>query len=291
VEAREAWVPVDGGRLYCREVGAGPPIVVLHGGPDFGHAYLLPELDALADRFRLLFYDQRGRGRSAGGVRPDDVSLRSEVDDLDRVQSHFGLESTALLGHSWGGVLAMAYATRHPDRISQLLLLDTAPASVSDWQLLRDAFARGRPPEDRAEMEAIAATDAFRRGDVKAEEAYNRAHFRMTVRRPDLLETLVGRLRAGWTEEGVLLARAIEQRLHDETSRSSSWDMFPALRGLSVPTLLLHGERDFIPVEVAARIAEAVPGAELRVLPGCGHFTFLEAPEVVFGEIARFCGA
>ena len=68
------------------------------------------------------------------------------------------------------------------------------------------------------------------------------------------------------------------------------WDLFPALRRLDVPTLVLHGEDDFVPVEFAARIAEAVPGARMSVLPGCGHFTYLEAQELVFEEISRFCG-
>jgi len=277
--------------LFCRDVGDGHPIVVVHGGPDFDHCYFLPELDRLADAFRLVYYDQRGRGRSAEGVRPEDVTIRSEVEDLDRVRSHFGLESVAVLGHSWGGVVAMEYAIRHSDRVSQLLLLDTGPASSGDWRRLRQSFAERRPAEDRAEMERIAATDAFQRGDLEAEAAYYRNHFRMTLRQPELLEALVARLRSDrYTEEGVLLARAIEHRLYEETSDAPEWDLFPALRELDVPTLLLHGEHDFVPVELAARIADAVPGARLSVLPGCGHFTFLEAPEAVFEEVSRFCG-
>jgi len=100
----------------------------------------------------------------------------------------------------------------------------------------------------------------------------------------------VARLRSNFTEQGVVLARAIEHRLYEDTSQSADWDLFPALRRLGVPTLVLHGEDDFVPVEFAARIAEAVPGARLSVLPGCGHFTYLEAPEAVFDEISRFCG-
>jgi proline iminopeptidase len=273
--------------LFCRDVGAGPPIIVLHGGPDFDHAYFLPELDRLADSFRLLYYDQRGRGRSAEGVRPEDVTLRSELDDLDRVRSHFGLASAAVLGHSWGGVLAMEYAVRHPERVSRLILMDTGPASADDWRRFREELA-ARRPADRDAMQAIASTDAYARGDLEAEAAYYRIHFRITVQRPDHLELLVARLRSNFTEDGVVLARTIEHRLYDETSLSAEWDLFPALRALDVPTLVLHGERDFVPVEYAARIAEAVPDARLTVLSGCGHFTYLEAPELVYGEIASF---
>ncbi|HEY8103107.1 MAG TPA: alpha/beta fold hydrolase [Gaiellaceae bacterium] len=277
-------MPADG--LFCRDVGDGPPIVVLHGGPDFDHAYLLPELDRLTSSFRLIYYDQRGRGRSAEGVRPEDVTIQSEVDDLDRVRSHHGLESVAVLGHSWGGVLAMEYALRHPDRTSHLILLDTAPASAGDWQDLQQEFARRRPAADTEAMQAIAGTEAYARGNLEAEAAYYRIHFAMTLKPPDLLEVLVARLRSNFTAAGVLLARAIEERLYDETSRSPKWDLFPGLRELEVPTLLLHGSHDFIPVELAARIADAVPGARMTVLSGLGHFSFLEAPERVHEEIA-----
>lgn len=286
--ARETYVPVGRGRLYCRDVGTGQPIVVLHGGPGFDHSYLLPELDALGESFHVVHYDQRGRGRSAPGVRPEDVSLRSEIDDLDRVRSHFGLESVAVVGHSWGGLLAMEYATRHPDRVSQLILMSTAPASAGDWQIFRDELTRRRPACDTEAMQALSSTAAYERGDVDTEAEYCRIHFRMTVRRPDHLEPLVARLRASFTEQGVLLARSITQRLNDDTWRSAEYDLFPGLRRLDVPTLVLHGEDDFIPVELAGRIAHAVPGARLSVLPGRGHFAYLESPEQVRGEIAGF---
>ena len=82
--------------LYTRESGKGPPIIVLHGGPDFDHSYLLPDLDRLASTYRLICYDQRGRGRSAAGVKPEDVTLESEMQDLDAVRRKYGLERVAI---------------------------------------------------------------------------------------------------------------------------------------------------------------------------------------------------
>ena len=179
--SRGAELTADG--LFCLDVGAGPPLVVVHGGPEFDHSYLRPELDRLAGSFRVVYYDQRGRGRSAEGVRPGDVSLRSEIEDLERVRSERGLESVAVLGHSWGGVLGMEYAVRHPERVSHLILMGTAPASAGDWRLLREAFARNRPAADQEAMDALASSDAFARGDREAEAAFYRIHFRMTLRR------------------------------------------------------------------------------------------------------------
>ena len=82
VASREDRIPAGKTPLYSREAGRGQPIIVLHGGPDFDTRYLLPDMDRLADRFRLIYYDQRGRGQSADGVRPEDVTLASDLDDL-----------------------------------------------------------------------------------------------------------------------------------------------------------------------------------------------------------------
>jgi proline iminopeptidase len=82
----EGYLAVRGARLFYRVIGSSTPLVVLHGGPDFNHHYLLPELDGLADLARLIYYDQRGRWKSADGVVPEDVTIESEVEDLDRLR-------------------------------------------------------------------------------------------------------------------------------------------------------------------------------------------------------------
>ena len=153
---RESYIPVENAELYCRELGQGQPIVVLHGGPDFDHRYLLPEMDRLSGSFRLIYYDQRGRGQSARNVQPEDVSMRSEVEDLEALRQHLRLESTAVLGHSWGGLLALEYAIRHPDRVSHLILMNTAPVSRDDFLLMRqDRRTRAAADRRRAENTVI----------------------------------------------------------------------------------------------------------------------------------------
>src|SRR6476619_5751941 len=137
MRAYSGFVTVDHARLRVRIVGEGPTIVVLHGGPDFDHTYLLPELDRLSDSYRLIYYDQRGRGRSAQGVKPEDVTLASDIADLDEVRQHFKLNSVILLGHSWGTVLALEYALRYPGRVSRLILMNPAPASAADINRFR----------------------------------------------------------------------------------------------------------------------------------------------------------
>ena len=280
MKPREGYVSTGQGRLYFRELGHGPPIIVLHGGPDFDHFYLLPEMDKLAESFRLIYYDQRGRGRSAEGTRPEDVTIQSEMDDLTMIQDHFGLELSALLGHSFGGLLAMEYATRHPERVSHLILMNTAPGSHSDLLVFREHLHDLRTSEEKELLQALASGPAFRQGDLSVESDLYRIHFRPAVHPTDL-ENLVARLRKNFTEETVVLAREIEHRLNNETWDQEHYDLLPLLGRLKAPTLLIHGDRDFIPFGVATRIVRAIPSSTLSLLSDCGHFAYLERPDEV----------
>lgn len=284
-------VAVGGALLHVRKIGAGPPVIVLHGGPDFDHNYLLPELDQLADICRLVYYDQRGRGRSADGVVASDVDIESDIADLDVIREHIGAESVALLGHSWGGVLAMEYATRHSARVSHLILMNTAPASAAEWALFREYVAQHRPCGDRDAMAAMRASPEYARGDPAAEVDYYRIHFRNAICIADGVELIMHRLREHFTSAGVLLARAIEDRLDQETTQDADWDLLPKLNALSVPTLVVHGDRDLVPVTMANHVADAIPGSRLTVLADCGHFAYLERPDDVHRLIGELLSA
>lgn len=284
---REGYIPVDHAQLYYREVGRGQPVIVLHGGPDFDHRYLLPELDRLADSFRLIYYDQRGRGLSRAHVQPDEVSLQSEITDLDAVRAHFQLETVAVLGHSWGGLLALEYALRHLQHVSHLLLMNTAPVSHADLVMFQQERLCNAA-EDVEQLRILAATAAYQAGDLEADAVYYRVHFRAAIRHAEQLEQLVARLRANQTPEGILKARAIEQRLYEQTWLGHDYNLLLKLAQLGMPTLVLHGEDDFVPVACAAHIAQAIPEARLIVLPACGHFSYLECPEAAHQTVRDF---
>jgi len=264
---------------------------VLHGGPSFDLNYLLPEMDRLSDSSRLIYYSQRGRGLSADGVEPQDVTMGSEVEDLDFLRMWFELDQVALIGHSWGGFLAMCYALAHPEHVSHMILLNTAPASYADWQLVLANFGPNRPAADREVLDRLADDEAYQSGDLETEREHNRAHFRMTVRRVDLLEELVGRIRVNFTVESLLKARRIGQRLGEETLERPDFDLLRALSRLDIPTLVISSEFDFIPAETGSHIAEAMPLGRLEALDGLGHFSFLEDPDGVSAVINAFVAA
>jgi proline iminopeptidase len=287
---KEASVALGASRLYSRDLGAGTPLVVLHGGPEFDHNYLVPEIDLLGSQFRLITYDQRGRGRSAQGVQPEDVDLESEISDVEAVRMHFGFDRIAVLGHSWGGLIAAEYAIRYPARVSHLILMNSAPLSHRSFQSFRSHQNESRTSSDLREMQRLASTVEFRKGEIGVERDFLRLHFKPTVRDSSLLEEIVGRLRVHFTSETLLLARSIGERLSRDTWMSPDYNRIPALSKLSIPILVLHGEHDSIPVDLAEEIAASVPWGQLTVVEGAGHFAFAERSDEVVERIVDFVG-
>ncbi len=283
----EGYFPVPGAQLYFREIGNGRPLVILHGGPDFNHNYLLPDLDRLSCAFRLIYYDQRGRGKSSPGVAPEAVTIESEVDDLDRLRQFFGLDAIAVLGHSWGGLLALEYATRHPDQVSRLILLNSAPASHADLLRFREQ-RQAAEASSLAKMRAIAERPEYVDGDIETDAEYYRVHFSKALRRPDHLESVIRRLRSHFKPEDIVKARAIEDRLYAQTWLSPEYDLLARFRELNLPTLAIHGDHDFVPLECARNVAEAGSRSRLVVLSDCGHFAYLERPAEVLNAIVDF---
>jgi proline iminopeptidase len=286
----ESRIPVGGAELYSREIGRGTPIIVLHGGPDFDHSYLLPEMDRLSDSFRLIYYDQRGRGRSADGVQPDDVTLASDIADLEKVRQYYHLDSVVLLGHSWGTVLALEYALRYPDRVSHMILMNPAPASEADYRQLRNDWLDKRAA-DMERRKAIAETAAYKEADPEAVTAYYRIHFKPALARSEDYEKLITRMQASFVRQGnagIIKARAVESRLMTETWALSGYNLLPKLKTVSIPTLVIYGDHDFIPAATAEHITQAIPNARMVTLKGCGHFTYLECPVAVRKQIDVF---
>ena len=288
--AQEYRVPAEAATLYARTAGSGPAAIVLHGGPDFDHAYFLPDLDRLGDQLRLVYYDQRGRGLSAEGYRPEDVTLESDVEDVDRVRRYLSLEMPIVIGHSWGTVLALEYALRHPDRVSALILMNPAPASASDVPVTR-AYYLSRIGAEMERQREIVRGAAYQQGDPAAVTARYRIHFRPAFARAEPYERLMTAMQRAFTRQGaqgILEARAVEDRLMADSWDNAAYDLYPRIASLRIPTLVLYGDQDFIPAGIAEQLARAIPHAQLVTIRDCGHFSYMECPADVQRAIRAF---
>lgn len=261
--SRETIRSVNGIPLFERRVGEGPEVIVLHGGPGAHHDYLLPGFDALATGRTLVYYDQRGGGRSPVG-REVPVGWREHVADLEALRQAWGLDRLTITGYSWGGLLAMLYAIEHPARIERLALVSPAPA----WRDARDEFerrfaARTMSPALVAERQALRES-GLRERDPAAHAAR-------------LFELAV----AGYFHDPAR-ARALTPFRVTERTRTEVWsslgafDLRPALRTLTMPARIVHGDDDPIPLESAQEAADCLH-ADFVLLPSCGHVPYVEA--------------
>jgi proline iminopeptidase len=268
-EAVDEMADVHGVRLYTRRIGGGPPVVVLHGGPGAHHDYLLPQYDLLARRRTLLYYDQRGGGRSPI-ARDMAAGWREHVADLEALRERWRLDRVTLLGYSWGGLLAVLYALEHPDRIGRLGLVCPAPVTA-EW---RTDFQR-RLAARAANPWIVAA-----RADLKASglqerdpEKYRRTAFALSVagyfRDPSLAEQLTPFRVTQRTE------LAVWESLGHYDLRERIRRTFPA--GRTPPSLVVAGAFDPLPVEAARQLAALLdtPAVELAT----GHVPHVEATQ------------
>jgi proline iminopeptidase len=266
VAAREEMVAVRGVELFVRRVGRGSPAVVLHGGPGAHHDYLLPGFDALVDGRELIYYDQRGGGRSPV-ARDVAVGWTEHVADLEALRTTWGLERLTLAGYSWGGLLALLYAVSHPGRVGRLALVSPAPAWGAAREQFEGAFARRNLDPAFQEARRKLRESGLRERDPAA---FQQRIFELSVAPyffdPERARELTPFRVTGRTQQEVW------HSLGDFDLRPR----LPELRG--IPAIVLHGDADPIPIE-AARTAAGLIGAEFHALPRCGHVPYVEAFE------------
>ena len=256
-----------------------PTLLLLHGGPGFDHSIYKPAYSALADIAQIIYLDHRGNGRSEEGAR-ESWNLTQWGDDVRAFCDALGIVDPIVLGASFGGMVALAYATRHPDHPSRLVLISTEAAGGTHRDRRVALFERFGGPEVGAlarrrflEVQGQAdraALDAWRR---LAMPLYTR-----TPRDPDMARRAINR----------------SEVLHWFTrpgGESHAFNMFPDLGRIQCPTLVLGGEDDpMIPIECQADIAAALPPhlVQFERFANCGHAVVPDAPERAIAVIRDF---
>jgi proline iminopeptidase len=272
-------------RLFYRVVGTGrDTVVVLHGGPGFTMEYFADDLAPLAERHSLLFYDQRGTGRSS--LVSDSAALDGQrfAEDLEAVRQHFGIARLTLLGDSWGAGVAALYATRYPERVGRLLVVGPIPARRAELQEAFVALEVRRDSVTRRRMQEWRQARLANPGDAAACRAYV-LWFSAFFGDPAAAGRSRGDFCAG-TPEALRNKMASVDRF--TAASLGDWDWQPALRTVTAPALVIHGTSDPLPVPSARRWAAALPNGRLLLLQGIGHFPYLEVPERFFDSVNEF---
>jgi proline iminopeptidase len=255
--------------------GGGTPLVIINGGPGLDHRYL--HISDVWRRFgptrRVVLFDQPGTGRSSPIGARDTITIERVLDGIEVIRGALGAGRVHLLGHSWGGYLALAYAIRHPDRVSRIVLVGSA---APDWSSTEVLFPSLFP-------DSLARGAAWRLDDPKGLQEDFRRHVYMGMQSPEARSRVLAKL------DSLPYNRRHGQLL---VAQARAYDLEPLLAGIAVPTLVTTGRYD---ANIAPRtswlIHRAIPGSRFAVFERSGHYPMFEEPDAFVAVVERFLRA
>jgi proline iminopeptidase len=255
-------VPVRDVSLYVDVVGHGHPLLLMHGGPSADH-WTMQSFRQCADQFTLIFYDHRCNGRS-DGIPVSSMTWENLTADADALRERLGFERWAVLGHSFGGHVALEYALRYPDRLSHLVLLDTG--GDSRWARQNAAAVLARRGHDPAK---VALVRRWFRGELTPRE-----YWRILMRIGDAYSSGPGWplmaqyiLHGGWRSK-----IRPEAFIFAGRHLLNGWSVLDRLGEITVPTLVIAGRDDFVfPPECQRELAAGIPHARMLLIDHAGH--------------------
>lgn len=278
----EMYVDAGGVMIYTVSFGRGEPLVIVHGGPGASHDYFLPYLLPLARTNRLIFIDERGSGKSEKLEDVSNYTVEAMADDVEAVRKALGLGRINLLGHSYGGVLAQAYAFKYQASLSHLVLCSTFHSTKALNEIFRQMKAR-MSPELRARIDRAEAAGLYGHGKDYEKNRYTNDY-----------------MIAAWGEGyfPYLYQNRSDPNYDPVANGVMSWDLYREMWGshgefvvdgnlvsveyadrlgtIKVPTLITVGDHDESDPSIARDMAARIAGSKLVILPKSGHMTFVD---------------
>jgi len=253
-----------------------PPLLLINGGVIHGHSVLWPALAPLAGRRQLILFDLRGRGDSSAPPDPSAARIEDDAADVGALRRALGLRRWDVLGHSFGGGVAMLAAADDPSGIRRLVLVDSVGVTC-DWiQPLRAAVTARLTGQARETVAKFADAD-FYSANPAIQAGYSRA------------------VHPAWFADRDVAKRFTPPEAASETGafvlarlRTDCYDWRPRLGGVLASALVIHGEKDVLPIAVAVEISQVLPVAQLHIVPSSGHMPFWEAPRTFFSLTETF---
>ncbi|MGA9117827.1 MAG: proline iminopeptidase-family hydrolase [Bacteroidota bacterium] len=294
---QEGYVDAHGVLIYYTIVGNGAPLLILHGGPGASHDYFLPYLLPLARTHRLVFIDERGSGRSEKLEDPAGYTVETMVEDVEAVRADLGLGTIDLLGHSYGGVLAQAYALKYQQHLRHLILCSTFQ-STSKMNKVFDVMKQRMAEPLRKRINAMESTGLFGKGKEYEQGRYQ----------PEYMV-------AAWGEGyfPYLYQNHPDPNYDPVQNGVMSWDLYREMWGshgefvidgnlssveyddrlatLKVPTLITVGDHDECDPSLSREMHSEIAGSTLTIFPKSGHMTFVDQPGLFIRTVNDFLGA
>ena len=275
----EGYVRIGPDSLYYKMIGEGRPMIVIHGGPGLDHSYLRPHLDSLQNDYQLIFFDQRGSGRSYTS-ESSEITVDRFVDDIEELRVKLRLGRVHLLGHSWGGLLAMLYANEYKTHLRTLIVVNPMSPSSELREEENKILSSRRTSFDSTQMAEITTSNAFQNGRKEAMENLIHLGFKREFYDTTKLEMLKISISDDYQRNNQILNR-LSGELED-------YNHFRKLRSIYNPTLIIYGAHDPLSELAGIRIQQTIGNANYIRLRECGHFPFIEKRDDFYEMVHRF---
>ena len=279
----EGYVKVPGAELYYQTMGNGSPAIILHGGPGLDCSYLLPQMGKISQKYQAIFYDQRGSGKSVSTkLDAKYFNLNQFVEDLEQIRQTLGYDKVIIIGHSWGSLLGMAYAIKYPQHTRALILMNSAPATSAGQAAFAKEYEKRIKPISR-QLEMIVKSPGFIQGDPKIFDQFFRLVFKTYLYNVSDVNKLSLNFSATTAKNQTTIQTFFSKGLFEK-----NYNYTRKLNKLNIPTLVIHGDVDPVPLWTEKQTAAAIPNAKLIVIKKSGHFSFVENEKQVIDEINNF---
>lgn len=290
----DGFVDAHGVLIYYMTVGRGAPLLIVHGGPGASHDYFLPYLLPLARHNRLIFIDERGSGKSEKLADPSGYTVENMVEDVEAVRQGLDLGKISLLGHSYGGVLAQAYALKYQKNLTHLILCSTFPSTKQMNEVLARELASS-PKDVQEKIHKMEKEGLFGHGLPYEQNRYTNDY-----------------MIAAWGEAyfPYLYQNHPDPNYDPIANGVMSWDLYREMWGsdgefvidgnlksveyvnklhtIHVPTLILAGDHDECDPSLSKEMHAKISGSRLVILPKSGHMTFVDQPQLFIGAVNSF---
>ena len=283
-----AFMVVNGKRIWYRAEGKGPPLLLVPGGPGASHTYFWPHLSSLTKEFEVIYYDPYGRGRSDAADDPAEYTFARDVDEIEGIRQALHLPKINLYGHSYGAMVAQAYALKYPDSLSHLILVSPFHSSEAWQKGNNDTWneqLRNHIPETWSRLQEMR-----RQGHLSCEEEYQRVQDEIPMTPSYYYNpsnaTLSSLLDVNDQVYCQLAGPDADLVLGGDMA---SLDFRPKLKEIKVPTLIIAGrwDRTAIP-RFTTQYKELMPEATFIIFEKSGHLPFIEEPDNHTGLVTDF---
>jgi len=267
-------------RIHYRDYGKGMPIVLLSGGPGQSSNALLPVVERLKGKYRLILVDQRGTGKSLlDAVDSTTITLDNYVEDINQVRKTLNIQNWIVIGHSWGGGLAMALTAKYPEYTSKLILIGSIGIDTDFMQYVSDNLRYSE--DDRENMAfwsdpAVIALNPERAAYEFYRSLLSTRVYDQSAKREILKYFVV-------EPHTFVIAPLMFGHLKD-----IGYDLKPALSQFQKPALIIQGRQGFLGGWTAFTIYQTLPQCQIAFIEKCGHFPFIERPDDFYDVLEIF---